>query len=81
MARPRLILDDEKIREMLRRKCGSRRIARELDVSRSLIQRTIAGTRFAPPRDHSVVAEPRIVHDDTMPTNRCRVRADFVPDL
>lgn len=50
MARPRLVLDEEKIRELLRRGCGSRRIARELNVSRSVIQRAISGRRFAASR-------------------------------
>ena len=37
--------------------------------------------RPALPRCQSVVAESRIVHEDTMPANRCRVCADFVPDV
>ena len=37
--------------------------------------------RLALPRCQSVVAESRIVHEDTMPANRCRVRADFVPEV
>lgn len=70
MARPRLRVDEDKIRALLAKGWGSRRIAREVGISRSLVQRLIAGRRDQSSRSGSAgarraVAPPKAVRPDS----------------